>query len=182
VPLLIHREGDERLQGRVGEPVSHVDVLPTLRALLGDGDSAGELGVNLLALPREAAAERPLFAMRKGVLGRHEVELRSVVRGRYKLIVREPGAAVELYDWWADPGEQHDLSTLRPGIVSELRDLIAGQSGTRVVRSGAAESGGALDPALLEQLDELGYGTGGVNEGVPEAPSPPRPGGVEGPH
>jgi arylsulfatase A-like enzyme len=172
VPLLIYQAGNRTLAGRVAEHVAHVDLLPTLRDLLGEPIEAGRPGRPLLGGVGESTSTEPgVHAMRWGILGTRVLQLRSLVRGRYKLILTEPLGGVELYDLVDDPRERHDLSTQRPDVVAALRSEIDAQRAEQRPPSeqgaGAESSAEALSPELLRELEALGYGEDGLNEGVP---------------
>lgn len=165
VPLLLHRPGDPRLAGRDGRPVAHVDLLPTLRFILGEPEAAFSAGRSLLGPGTDFSADRPVYSMRTGILGQALVELRSVVKGRYKLIALDPLGQYELYDVVADPAEQVDLSAQYPERVAELSRLLVEQDARSEPPLDAAFATGSVDPAIVEQLEALGYGEGGLNEG-----------------
>jgi choline-sulfatase len=104
VPLIVHapRRFDAR---RVREPVSLLDLAPTL-AELGGGELPGD-GVSLAAaLTTGSAPERdiPLEYLAEGVRAPQV----TLVRGALKL-VRSLGEVDLVYDVDADPAERHDL-------------------------------------------------------------------------
>ena len=126
--------------GRVGEPVSTMDLMPTLTSLgtgsaAGDGDPAGITG------PVDGRSLLPLLtraADRSGTGGRAPalaaeylaegaiapiVMLRS---GRHKFI-HSPADPDQLFDLAADPGELADLAAgpAAAGLVSGFRDQVA---------------------------------------------------------
>ncbi|MBX7168135.1 MAG: sulfatase-like hydrolase/transferase [Pirellulales bacterium] len=118
---------------RVTQPVSSLDVLPTIAAATGVMPSAGCSGVDLLDA---AAVER-----RDAIFGEvllhtaqslddpaENLRFRWIVQGRRKLIVpdavNEPAAKVELYDVEADPREETNLAEQLPREVAELRQRL----------------------------------------------------------
>jgi len=152
IPLFLHHPGVA--PRRVRANVSIVDLLPTLRSILGLPASEQDAGIDLTALYAEAE-ERPLkrtiFASRTTGMAWK----RAVVRGRYKLILTRPGGT-ELYDLESDPGEQRNLAEERPALSQELlhssRDFQASArrwDGRRTTVEVSAEE--------LRRLEELGY-------------------------
>jgi arylsulfatase A-like enzyme len=158
VPLLLHLPGPDAPRGHVARDVSNLDILPTLRFLLGAPPAPGEAGVSLLPVQDDdGASARPIFAMRTNDEGSVRADKRAVLRGREKLIVTEPSGRAELYDVVADPGERNDLAGARPERVRALRALLDGQA-----RSAAASQRGAAQAYLPSReearlLEELGY-------------------------
>ena len=153
VPLLVRQPGGPT--GRVAADVSTIDILPTLRALVGAPRSPQDRGVPLVS-GDAPGAPRALYAMRTRARNPEEKK-RAVVHDGLKLIVTEPAGTGELYDLRADPGETQDLAAARPADVARLAALLAAQA--------AATGGGPRAPArsleaspeLLEQLEGLGY-------------------------
>ncbi len=149
---------------RVGGHVSNVDILPTLRALLGAPTSPRDVGRPLLGGDSPAGPRDAVFAMRTELL-RDNLEKRAVITGRFKLI-RTNGAEneeaieqTELYDLVADPGEMHNLATERPAIRRELEELLVTQARSGDV--GAWEKAESFVPSASEikMLEDLGYVT-----------------------
>ncbi|QDU66052.1 sulfatase-like hydrolase/transferase [Engelhardtia mirabilis] len=94
VPLVIVDPTRPRLRSRVEANVSTVDLLPTLRDLLGD-ETLDEAQVRRCRVPDDAAPhppaeERPVFSMRTRLDELGGGELRAVVRGDLELIERDP--------------------------------------------------------------------------------------------
>jgi arylsulfatase A-like enzyme len=152
IPLFLHHPG--ATPRRVRANVSIVDLLPTLRSILGLPASEQDAGIDLTTLYAdggERPEKRAIFASRStGVAWK-----RAVVRGRYKLIRTRPGG-VELYDLESDPGEQRNLAEEHPALAEELlrssRDFQASVprwDGSRTTVEVSAED--------LRRLEELGY-------------------------
>ncbi|RKN78985.1 sulfatase [Paenibacillus ginsengarvi] len=100
--------------GRSEEPVSSVDVLPTLCEALGLEPPEGMSGQSLLPLVRGKAAtlgRESLFIQFDGNGARSNFQ-RCVIADRYKLIVDmfKDELFVELYDMEADPQEMNNLA------------------------------------------------------------------------
>ena len=147
------------------QDVSLLDVLPTLRALLGAPASRQDQGLALLdELWTEERAPRPLFAMRH----KHDTEAfyekRAVVFGKFKLIYYVTEGDDELYDLEVDPLEQNDIAARHPELVERLHELIAIQEAN--ARGWGHASAGTFNPNEdeVDLLEALGY-TGEVGEG-----------------
>jgi arylsulfatase A-like enzyme len=139
---------------RILTPVSLVDVVPTLLALLGMAPHPGLDGVDLRALwkaPGAPPGARWLFAA--GGPGRTGDTIRSVREGRHKLVLDKRSGRRELYDLIADAHERNNLAGMRPEVETRLsREL------SRVVRSeGDAPYAPAIPGEVREQLQQLGY-------------------------
>jgi len=150
VPLIVKpplgRAGAEGLRANRAAVVRHIDLVPTMLALLDVPSLPDQLGVSLLEDgPRVVIAEihppeakRELYALRD-----HE----------YKLIFDAGRDSFELYHLPSDPGEQDDLYVARPDArpdwAARLRAIAAS---TR--RTGSRPT----TPEELESLRALGYG------------------------
>jgi arylsulfatase A-like enzyme len=159
VPLLVRMPG---AAGRaVDAPVSLADVAPTLVELAGGAPLAGSDGVSLAAalrggaLDRERAlyAEEHAFSWWSGArLQSRSVQARplstAVVRGdRWYL---RSGDREELYDWWRDPGQAHDIAAGAPerAALRDLADRVGERPATPLL---------GQDEDLRDQLRALGY-------------------------
>jgi len=150
VPLIISQPGRLPEGLKVEQPVSLVDVLPTITDLLGLPRPAGASGVSLLPLITGAKPEpRPIFA----VTWRPEAysDKTAVIARGYKFIhsLTDDRDWEELYDLEADPDELVDLAPSVPPILDELRNILT----TRLSSSAMA----AVNPADLseEEIDRL---------------------------
>ena len=178
VPLLIRLPGARSGGTRVSEPVSLVDLLPTLAELLELSDLAdGARGRSLLpwmggseskksprrrALPRVTSMRinrkkfyRP-FKEKRG-------DVNVVVRdGRWKAIWNVEANAIELYDLKADAGEKFDWAAREPKRARKLRRVAkqwqarCGAAGARAASSAPAPER-PIDPDSRERLRALGY-------------------------
>lgn len=162
VPLILAGPGIPA--GRViDEPVSHVDLMPTLADLLGVRCLEAPQGRSLVRLLRDG--RDPGFADRPHYLVNplRGAGTDALVMGRYKLITREADRALELYDLVADPGETRDLAASEPATASRLL-LAARRIRERNQRRRAAltpeenqRAMQAADEETLRQLKALGY-------------------------
>lgn len=160
VPLMISKPG-QRTSLRVDEPVSGIDILPTLRGLLGLGSDDLDAGLDLRpAMAGSVLPARGLLAMRFGDFLQPPLARRALIDAGFKYIVSAPSGRVELYDLGADPGESHDLSRVRPALTGKfaarLRAMEAGPRpyvATRIAVEASADGGASL----AQRLRALGY-------------------------
>ncbi len=157
VPLVM-RIGKDGPRGRSASNVSNLDIMPTLRELLGAPPSHQDRGVSLLgAVSDTERGDREIFAMRTDLRDNETREIRSIVRGKHKLIVNEVTGFVKLFDLEADPGESQNLAPREKKLCTELLALIEEQkelaSLVQILESGTRR----LNPAEIERLKTLGY-------------------------
>ncbi|CAM2007091.1 sulfatase [Acanthopleuribacter pedis] len=156
VPLaLIGRGVTEK--GRTNDPVSIVDIAPTILNLVGAPADEQSEGRDLLALPR--ATTRSLFA-ESYFFGPHvpaeDPRLTAVWKAHDKLIQKRNHGqfTAELYALNADPAEQKNLSEedikKRDALFLFLQDYLAGKA----FKAGRLES---LSEEQLEVMRSLGY-------------------------
>jgi len=119
VPLIVAGPGLAR-GVRVEEPVSHLDLVPTLADLLGLDDLGPFLGGSLRGPLEDGAATRPRFHY---LSSPDRLEQAGVVHGRYKLITA-PDGRLELYDLVADPGETRNLADELPEVRERLKEVL----------------------------------------------------------
>jgi arylsulfatase A-like enzyme/Tfp pilus assembly protein PilF len=173
VPLILRLPGAARAGTVIGDPVSHVDLLPTILDAVAAPLPKGLDGSSLLPAVAggELAAGREVYSESFYPLLHYGwAPLRALHAERHKLIaVPRP----ELYDLAADRREQRNLHGAEPELAARL--------GARLERLKAAmEEGGPaeaaatdLDPEALERLRALGYLAGGG--GVAAAAEDERP-------
>ncbi|MFT6831180.1 MAG: arylsulfatase A-like enzyme [Planctomycetota bacterium] len=124
VPLLVRFPGGEFAGERIEEPVSNIDVMPTLLDLLGLPAPDGIEGVSLARLLAGEALERgPIFSeatkpygkpkFNADPLWKNQGKYQAVRSGPYKYLFRLPDNKFRLFDMGADPDEERNL--LRPG-------------------------------------------------------------------
>lgn len=160
IPLIVRCPGRVPAGRVVEQPVSLIDLMPTLLELAGAPVPAGLDAHSLLPALTGAAppADRPIVSECDGSAALSTGVVRALRVGNDKLIessvpVHSP---LELFDLAADPGEQRDLHAGRPDAVADLRAALAvAVVGTRGTPAEAGEA--TLDEAAREHLRALGY-------------------------
>ncbi|MFN7956522.1 MAG: sulfatase [bacterium] len=176
VPFVLVAPGRVPPGAVVSEPVSLVDVAPTLEALAGVGAAGapGRRGQSLIANPPEQRAERVLVAEHPPPgpildillandprldLGRFDRSWAAAREGGWKLIVDGLGSTL-LYDLASDPAELRDVANEHPEVVARLAAALTEPlAHLAPTRARALEAGGGapLDAATRERLHALGY-------------------------
>ena len=171
VPLIIHFPHDEFAGRRVSEPVSLVDVLPTVMDYLNQPElSRGARGTSLLPIIHGAAGgatgRLKVTAMRHNQKKYYRLnkerrgDLNIVVRqGMWKGIWNAEVGTFELYDLADDPAESENLSVKEAERTEQMRAFA--QSWLRMHQAYAPTANqavkGSIDAETLEQLKTLGY-------------------------
>lgn len=127
VPILIALPGVVPPHVEVKVPVRTIDIAPTVLELLGIEPHARVSGTSLLPLAKGEVEPDTRVVVSEGRGSR------SILHGRFRLIVRERRvrtavqgderreAEVELFDLVDDPGERRDVAADKPEIVAEMR-------------------------------------------------------------
>jgi arylsulfatase A-like enzyme len=162
VPLLMVFPGRRKAGLRIAAHVSHVDLLPTLRELVGlpaSAEAAGTSLVPLLAGGASAPRDRGLFChlyRDPGYRGRRrETLLEGAISGNWKWIGGMAEGA-KLYDIQKDPTEQVNLASERPQIASGLERLYR-EFEARSRKFKDSRQSLELDAESQEHLRALGY-------------------------
>lgn len=151
IPFVVHfPEG--RLAGRVvDDPVSLIDVFPTLADIAGAELPQGLHGRSVLPAARgESIEPRALVAEAE-----REVHLTMLLEGTHKLIrdLDSPGQSM-LFDLARDPEELMNLYQRDPRAASMERQLVERMAGWKPSAPAPAVP---VDPRAIEQLRALGY-------------------------
>lgn len=166
VPLIITNPGTGKAGYRVPNPVSLVDIVPTvldsLRIPLSGRVSGVSLQNGLKGLPIEprdcySETDSPFVAF-------GWAPLRSVTTDRWKYVHTTRD---ELYDLRQDPLELNNLADSQPEQLEEMRQLLAGLEQQMVE---CPERDMQLTAAQRRQLASLGYVTG-AKPATPADPS-----------
>jgi arylsulfatase A-like enzyme len=164
VPLIF--AGPGIMPSRMYEPVSSIDILPTISGWLGHGQNdewhGSDLGP-LLAGTDSAPLQRPVYSQAAHYFRYDPEPMRMVVDGNYKLIVGLESEQRRLFDLSDDPGETTNLADSLPDVVTRLQGLIDAWTATFPADFDDAASwqGEASAPAPDEDYEEalraLGY-------------------------
>ncbi len=168
IPLIVRAPG-ARLDHDVDALVRDIDVMPTILDYLGLPVPQTVQGRSLLPLMAGRDDEEPRLAYGETFYSRYHYgwsELLSIRDRRYKYI-RAP--APELYDLDRDPGEQHNVVEVHPGIAD---DLAATLSEWLAESTAATATPAAMDPEALARLRSLGYAGSTVPVGPGELADP----------
>jgi arylsulfatase A-like enzyme len=134
---------------RVPDPVSMLDLGPTVLDLLGLEPLTGVEGRSRLGLARgEAGATAP---------GPVVTEYGRAIRWLEPpwVLIEHPSGRVELFDADADPQERADRAEHHPGVVAAMRERVAAWRGRDPEASPAGLRG--IDVETHQALRELGY-------------------------
>jgi arylsulfatase A-like enzyme len=151
VPLMI--KGPGCTEGRaVLEPVSNLDLLPTLLALLGAPADAAGPGNDLFGSLRD----RPPLLIENADL--YPEKFLGVRTSHWKYLRRSSDGSEELYDLRADPGENRNLEGEAAEMLATLRRSLRDALGRLGPAAAPASSADQRDDAeTLERLEALGY-------------------------
>jgi arylsulfatase A-like enzyme len=165
VPFIVKwPSGTRGFRARVEQPVSLVDLVPTLVDGLslpaGDG---GVQGRSLLPVVFEGRdSDRVLYSATEGSPTESRLPSRRLVlqAGKWRLLHDWLDDESHLYDIERDPLEQDDLASRHPLQMLLLRQRVLAQSAwdRRALGPGAVPAGPArLKPEQIEELEALGY-------------------------
>lgn len=185
VPLLIKLPGGSFGGTVVREPVSSVDLLPTVLELLDQKVPEGVSGVSLVGAlaggkvgPRDLFSEatQPARKERAEFLWRGACKAKAVRDGRWKYIWTPYLQVEELYDLASDPGERVNLlAGVDPAARARARDLrsrldawarSAEPLPSRFFRAGDAGDGRLSAEDVIQTLRGLGYVGGEIEPGT----------------
>lgn len=163
VPLVIWRPDGAWSPRALREPTTQADLMPTLIDLLGLpplSDLDGASRASLVRGTGRPGSGAPLLAHVDTALSR-SFALRE---GSLKIVYRASSPSSEpptdedwsLYDLAEDPGETENLADLRPRDLARLRARLEGVLDGLQQNAIDAE-GATIDPALQEELEQLGY-------------------------
>lgn len=169
IPMALRLPGDAHADRRVGAPVSHVDVLPTILDVLDlppPGRVAGRSLLPLIDGSPQQPAPRPVYAharVRPERVPEIEVPLDedrlvSTIRLPTVKLIEYPltdgGWHRQLFDLVEDPGEHRNVAKQRAGVADELHDQL---SRWREATGGSASPPPTLSDDAERKLRALGY-------------------------
>ena len=128
IPLLVCSVKGQIKGGRtIEQPISHLDLMPTLIECAG-GKVATSVGpVDGISLKdhwyseKELSADRTLNWDFPHYTNQGSRPASAIRKGRWKLIMHHEDESFELYDLATDPGEQTDLAEQNPEVATSLR-------------------------------------------------------------
>jgi arylsulfatase A-like enzyme len=158
VPLLVHAPG-RFAPSRVGERVSHVDVLPTLREIAGLPPASGDAGLSLVPLLSGAARRLPpraLFAdLWHATYSERKRYLAATIEGEWKLVEGDPLGPM-LFHLDRDPLDLRNRHEAYPEVAARLRERFR-HAEASLPRFTPEFEDTVQDAALNEELRALGY-------------------------
>lgn len=159
VPLALARLDGTTPPQLVREPVSTMDVAPTLLELCGARSLGAELaGVSLReALGSGRAPAERLFSYSSRYKDDERQLHFAVRRGALKLVWRGDTGESELYDLASDPGERVDARASHAQACEELQRELERLRAVRIAGAPARTLAPAARPAERARLSELGY-------------------------
>lgn len=156
VPLLIAHP--TLRPSRIAQPVSCIDLFPTICELLDLPAPSTIQGQSLAPLLRgEALEPRALLAEMRN---RNQLDWDALIVGNYKLIYDVTGERKLLYDLALDPKEKRDLAAEQPEMVAQLWSQLQAQiAAARTIGAALGEAQPVeLTPEDESRLEQLGYG------------------------
>ena len=158
VPLFVYSSAETLAAGRIEEPASVLDILPTLRDYVGLPPNPIEQGLSLLPVVRgegRLPEDRPFYSDLRSPPWFGNQTLKAVVRGDDKYILTLPDTE-ELYDLTEDPSEQASVLAEFRSLAAELRGELEAFEDTcpRYAQESAEVS---LDEEAVQKLKSLGY-------------------------
>jgi arylsulfatase A-like enzyme len=147
---------------RIKEPVSTIDLLPTMMGLLGEEPMEWMVGKDLSSaiLGEELPPTRPIFNevdYRAGQITAHKL---GVVEGDYKLVFDKDTESYELYNMAKDPKEERDIASEDKAAFARLSAAIQGYKAryqTEAIENQKSVAPKAESQDKIEQLKSLGY-------------------------
>lgn len=164
VPLIF--SGPRIVQDRIKEPVSSVDVIPTIAGLLDMDASAEWRGTSLaptLFGGGTGGANRPVFSQGTHYFRYSPEPMQMVVDGNLKLIVGLESGTRRLFDLATDPGERTNLANRLPEETTRLQKLLTAWSDSFPSEFSKTGDGSTVSPSVTpepefeETLKALGY-------------------------
>jgi arylsulfatase A-like enzyme len=155
IPLIL-AGGDLPAGLRITDPVSIVDIAPTLLGAAGITPANPLPGYDLARHWQKGdvpGSSRAIYAQSAPAVNGDW--LRAVRRGRYKLIINTKLGTRELYDLSADPAEAKNLAEAQPKLTRELAALLDDFEGRHPDLEREPEF--EIDEATRERLRALGY-------------------------
>lgn len=159
VPLIFTGGPFENARISIPEPVSLMDIFPTVLEIMGMEIPSGAIGRSLVpALRGDGIEDQPVFSELAVLPDRFFV---SMLKDDFHFIRTEQykprqQTRLELYDWSRDPGESDDLARSNPREAeqrnAEMRSLL-----NAIPDRAPQSSFGDFEKAVTDRLRSLGY-------------------------
>ena len=152
VPLIVKQAAGEGAGRRVGDPVQHIDLVPTILDLAKAPVPGNLRGRSLKPLLDGTGHLRERLIYSESLFGRYRFgwsELMSVTDGRYRY-VRAPRE--ELYNLERDPGERNNVAGRETQLVRKLSEGL-----DRLTSGSKIASPGDVAAEEYERYAALGY-------------------------
>ena len=157
VPLIMSWPGQLPEGVVVSDPVSHIDLLPTIADLLNIRDSSVRSGRRLAPLldsTRDDVEIVPIVA--ETFKPESRKDRKALIADRFKLILTPEDSLEELYDLTVDPDEQQNLVSDDPETAANLTKILLARLAEAEARAPSPEQQ-SLTEEQLERLRSLGY-------------------------
>jgi arylsulfatase A-like enzyme len=153
VPLIIRLPGGASAGRVIDQPVSLIDVMPTIFDVLGIAAPPAIQGDSLLRLMAGEQIEPPPIFLS---IARDPPGIRGIRQGHWKYLhdLADPKAD-RLFDLQTDPGEQRNRVSAEPGITRELANEL--DRFLAAVPESLEPELEEVDEKTLDQLRALGY-------------------------
>jgi arylsulfatase A-like enzyme/Tfp pilus assembly protein PilF len=155
VPLIFSGSPAVKSIARVSDPVSLVDLMPTILECVNVPQPARMTGRSVKAALAGGKIEaRPCYAETDiPFLENRWAPLRGIVTERWKYIETTRS---ELFDMINDPHETRNLAEIQPEILQEMRNRLEEFTGQMLLREASAVNLTAKEQQILESLGYLG--------------------------
>jgi len=163
VPMIVHGADENAAllfpPGRVAEPVCGIDLLPTLRGLLGADPSDNDRGVDLTGILEggDSALGRLLFPERPMEFVASPFHVRAAIDGDFKLYSHSDEPVEHLFNMAVDPGEAKDIAGQEPEQFERLRDALGSHFAQNALHDRSYSPTIQIDEESAAELQKLGY-------------------------
>jgi len=157
VPLIISWPGQLPEGVVVSDPVSHIDLLPTITDLLNIRDSTARSGRRLTPLLDSARAEVEIVPIvAETFRPQAPKDRKALIADHFKLILTPEDSLEELYDLSTDPNELQNLVSDDPETTADLIKILLTRLAEAQANARNPEQQ-TLTEEQLERLRSLGY-------------------------
>ena len=157
VPLIMSWPGQLPEGVVVSDPVSHIDLLPTIADLLNIRDSNVRSGRRLAPLLDSARPDGEIVPIvAETFRPESPKDRKALISDRFKLILTPEDSLEELYDLSTDPDEQQNLVADDPETTATLTKILLARLAQAEAKAPSPEQQ-TLTEEQLERLRSLGY-------------------------